>query len=77
MATKEEWKGRAVELAALTVILSEHDEMTLDDMIALSKLKACVLTVAKMLKEEQADPSDEDLHEMMRRAAEEVCDERD
>ena len=75
MATKEEWKARAVELAALTVILSEHDEMTLDDMIALSELKACVLTVAKMLKEEQADPSDEDLHEMMRRAAEEVCDE--
>ena len=77
MYTKKDWKEKAVELAALVIILSESDKMTLGDAIALKKLFDCVRKVANMAREELDDPDGEQLHEAMEQAAKEICDERD
>ena len=82
MYTKEDWKAKAVKLAALWAMVeqSDKDEVTLSDILVFEGLTATAKSVAEMLRDEEEpdeEPTEEKLHEMMEQAAREICDERD
>lgn len=82
MYTKEDWKGKAVKLAALWALLGRSDsgKVTLTDALVFESLTATAKSVAEMLRDEdresEEDPTEEKLHEMMEQAAKEICDEQ-
>ena len=80
--TKEDWKGKAVKLAALWAMVEQidKDELTLSDILVFVSLTETAKSVAKMLRDEEEpdeEPTEEKLHQMMEQAAREICDERD
>ena len=77
MAKDFDWEFAAVKLATLWLMLlnDSDDEFSVESVLLCDGLTKTSREVAAMVRAEHADPSDEELHAMMLKAAEEACDE--
>ena len=79
MAKDFDWEFAAVKLATFWLMLlnESDDKFSVKTMLIRDGLTKASSEVAAMVIAEHAEPSDEELHEMMLKATREVCDERD